>query len=508
MRSAARFVALTAVFFLGTTFAHAASEPKAPAPSEARRTIAVVPFVSSANAEYRWVGAGVAHALVSQLLEVKELNTLTVRQLNAAVRNDNLNPDELNDDKNIDHLAVQTGADYCVIGSYTAEWPEVTIIARLYNASTKKTEKSYFASGTLEDFFALEQQIAKGIGETLSVKIDTSTAAIGTKNLYAFHQAMMGYDLLNWQSMSPRAQLTLPSGSVKKARLHFEKATKLDAKYADAFAGLGMSQAFGGEPDNARKSFAQAQQLAPGGFAPQAVLGKYYTDLHSGRTDDALKALDAGQKLRPGFLHAVGYLGETYNHMGRYREALATFERYHKLSPKQPWVMVQIGYTKAKLKRFDDAIADTKTAVAMLPDSVSFQTELASRYIDADKLSDAEQVLQKSLDKYPKNAKVYLRLGYVYLLQQKTDQAIPVLQRALQEAQLAEEGRTRSYAHFDLARAFAIKKNNKDALGHLDEAVKNGYRDLDSLENDPDLSEVRKDPHYQDIMALAKKPSV
>jgi len=503
-----RFVALAAVILASAAAQAAPAAPATAAPAgEARRTIAIVPFVSSAAAEYRWIGAGVAHALVSQLLEVKELNTLTTRQLNAAVRNDNLNPEQLNDDKNIDHLAVQTGADFCVMGSYTAEWPEVTIIARLYNAQTKKTEKSFFASGNVEEFFSLEAQIAKGIGEVLNVKIDTSTGPIGTKNLYAFHQAISGFDLLNWQSMSPRAQLTLPAGSVKKARLHFEKAAKLDPKYADAYAGLGMAQAFSGEPDNARKSFGQSTQLAIGGFEPQAVLGKYYTDLHSGRTDDALKGLDASQKARPGFLHAVGYLGETYNHMGRYREALATFERYHKLSPKQPWVMVQIGYTKSKLKRFDEAISDTKTAVAMLPDSVSFQTELASRYIDADKLTDAEQVLQKSLEKYPKNAKVYLRLGYVYLLQSKTDQAIPVLQRALQEAQLAEENRVRSYAHFDLARAFAIKKNNKDALSHLDEAVKNGYRDLDALENDPDLSELRKDPKYQDIMAMAKKPA-
>ncbi len=493
-----RLATLAAVLF-------AASE--AAAADAKRTTVGVVPFVTASSNEYRWIGAGIAHGLTTQFLEIKEINTLTARQLAAAVRNDNLKTEDLNDEKVVDHLAVQTGADYCVIGSYTAEWPSVTVIARIYDVKNKKMQQNIVATGNLEDFFRIESDVAKGIFAALALKGDASAAPLGTKSLYAFHEAMLGYDLLNYQSMSPRSALVLPPGAIKGARLHFEKAVQLDGKYPDAYAGLGMAQAFAADYDNARKTFAQALQLAPGGFQAQAVLGKYYTDLHSGRTDEALHGLDAGQKARPGFLHALGYLGETYNHMGRHREALSIFKRYHDICPGQPWVLVQLGYTKSKLKHFDDAITDTKQAVTMLPDSVSFQTELASRYIDADKLPDAETQLKQTIAKNPNNGKVYLRLGYVYLLEQKPDAAIPILQQALQVAQLAEEGRTRSYAHFDLARAFAMKKDTKGALGQLDDAVKSGFRDLEELESTPDLDALRGEQKYKDIVAAARKPS-
>lgn len=483
-----------------------AAKATAQVPEEKRTTVAVAPMVTSSSQEYRWMGLGLAHALVSQLLELKDVNTLTVRQLNSAIRHDNLKADELNDDKVIQHLSTQTGADYFVGGNITAEWPTLSIIARVYSVKDKKMVKTLFISTNIEDFFTAEQNLAKEVFAVLGLKAEPAMAAIGTKNLYAYHQAMLGYDLLNWQSMSPRSTITLPPGSLKKAKVHFDKAVTLDPKYSDAHAGLGMAQSFMLDHEAARKSFAQALQLAPNGFQAQAVLGKYYSDLRTGRTDEALRGLEAGQKARPGFVHATGYLAETYNHMGRHREALSVFERYRRADPSQPWVMVQIGYTKAKLKRFDEAIKDTQAGVAMLPDSVSFRVELASRYIDADKLVEAEELLKKTLETNPKNAKLYLRLGYVYLLQKKIDAAIPIFERSLAEAELAEEGRTRAVAHFDLARCFALKKDNAKALSHLDDAVKGGYRDLEDLENEPDLDELRKDAKFAPILALAKKP--
>lgn len=500
-----------AVAFEAVAVAGPAAPPPAAAPAkpeERRLTVVVTPFVSSSDQEYRWLGLGLAQALVTQLLEVKELNTLTLRQVASAVRKDNLRPEDLNEESVAQHLGVQLGADAFVMGSYTAEWPEVTIVARVYRVKDKKVEKTFFLNRPIEEFMTLEKELAKQVFAQLGVKGEPQTTVLGTKNLYAMHQATIGYELLNYQSMSPRSDVTLPIGSIKKAKVHFEKALRLDPNYSDAHAGLGQALTFLGDYDNARKSYAQAQQLAPGGFNAQAVLGKYYADLRSGRSDDALKGLDAAAKARTGFVHALGTLGDMYNHLGRHREALAMFTRYNKLNPEQPWVTMQLGYTKAKLKRYDEAIKDTQTAVDMLPDSNSFKVELASRYIDADKLPQAEEVLRKALEKAPKHPTMNVRLGYIYLLQKRLDDAIPVLERALQESQNASDHqRTRQLALYDLSRAMALKKNGPKALAYLEEAVKAGFKDLDEIENEDDLEDVRKDPKYQQIVDMVRKPN-
>jgi hypothetical protein len=94
------------------------------------------------------------------------------------------------------------------------------------------------------------------------------------------------------------------------------------------------------------------------------------------------------------------------------------------------------------------------------------------------------------------------------LLQNKLDAAIPVLERALQESQNASDhSRTRQLALYDLSRAMALKKNNARSLAYLEEAVKAGFKDLDEIEAEDDLTDVRKDPKFQQIVDLVRKPT-
>lgn len=513
-----RIFALGLLFsFAAVNVAHAgpaAAPAPAPTPApaaqpEAKRvTVAVAPFVTSSDQEYRWLGLAFAQALITQLLEVKDTNTLTVRQLASALRKDNLRTEDLNEEATAQHLGVQLGADAVVMGSFTAEWPEVTVVARIYRLADKKVEKTFFLNRPIEEFMLLQKDLAKQVFTQLGIKAEPSPTVLGTKNLYALHQATIGYELLNFQSMSPRSDITLPIGSIKKAKVHFEKALRLDPNYADAHAGLGQALTFLGEYDGARKAYASAQQFAVAGFNAQSVLGKYYADLKSGRTDDAIKGLNEAQKARPGFVHALGTLGDMFNHMGRHREALIIFTKYNKLNPTQPWVTMQLGYTKAKLKRFDEAIKDTQAAVDMLPESNSFKVELASRLIDADKLPEAEAVLTKALEKAPKHPTMNVRLGYIYLVKGELDKAIPVLERALQESQYASDHqRTRQLALYDLSRAMALKKNTQKSLAYLEEAVKAGFKDIDEIEQEDDLTDVRKDPKFQQIIDMVRKPN-
>jgi len=142
------------------------------------------------------------------------------------------------------------------------------------------------------------------------------------------------------------------------------------------------------------------------------------------------------------------------------------------------------------------AISDTIEAVDLLPDSPSLLLELASRYIDARKLIGAEDALLHAMKKHPEDSRIYVRLGYVYLLQGKDDLVIPITEKALVQANFDGSPRNLAYAHINLARAYGHKGNFDKAFEHLKKAQTIEAVSLDEVAEDPKLKKMRSDPRF------------
>jgi len=218
--------------------------------------------------------------------------------------------------------------------------------------------------------------------------------------------------------------------------------------------------------------------------------------MREGRYDDAAAILKSAISRHPGFLHARGYLGELYNHLGRRREARKAFQDYATVASKQPWVLAQLGYTKSKLGDHIGAIADTLAAVKLLPNSPSLLIELASRYIDARKLTGAQDALEHARQLFPSEARIYVRLGYVYLLQGRDDLVVPTSEKGLSLAQFQDRKRDRAYAHLNIAHALGRQGKLDDAFKHLLKAKQEGIRSFAELDHDPRLRPLREDPRF------------
>ncbi len=91
----------------------------------------------------------------------------------------------------------------------------------------------------------------------------------------------------------------------------------------------------------------------------------------------------------------------------------------------------------------------------------------------------------------------YTALGY-YADGLKADRALETLQP------------TNPLVLYNLACSYSLNSMIDDAFAALSRAVKNGYNDAFHMQNDPDLSEVRRDPRFQtlleDITAATPKP--
>src|SRR6185436_646275 len=108
--------------------------------------------------------------------------------------------------------------------------------------------------------------------------------------------------------------------------------------------------------------------------------------------------------------------------------------------------------------------------VAMVGDDDEARLELASRFIDANKLEDAKKMLDVLAKAPDARGEVFLRLGYIYLLQNKLEDAERFCTQASERAQKGREWRTRGRARYDLAK-IALRRGDKDkALDELEHA--------------------------------------
>jgi tetratricopeptide (TPR) repeat protein len=476
-------------------------------PALARPTVAIAPLSSTSSPEYQWIGAALAGALSLRVHDEAELNGMTLRQVNSAMRHDNIAPSSLSQDDIAARLGKQLGVDLIVVGTFAATWPDIEIMVDVVDPWSGKAISNHIISGDLDQLIELEARLARALARDfgLTGKAGGSFGSVpgmfGTKNLRAWRATTLALEIINWQSLSPRSAgpavpLRLPPAALKTANDHLMAATKHDANYGEAWATLGVVLALQGDTEAAWRSFGKATALGQG-HNPTAVLGAGFVRMREGRHDDAADIYLKALKHNPGFLHALGYLAELYNHLGNHREAKAAFETYHETAPKSPWVLAQLGYTKSKLKDYVGAIADTIAAVDMLPESPSLLIQLASRYIDANKLAGAEDALRHALELFPNEPRVYVRLGYVYLRQDKLELSIPISEKGLALAEFDNRRRDRGYAHLNLARAYGRQGDLDTAFDHLAKAREQGIGSFSEVKNDPQLHELRADSRYK-----------
>ncbi len=472
-----------------------------PTAHAARTTVAIAPLATSSGQEYQWIGVAIADALSLRVHRQDDLNAVSLRQVNAAMRQGNIAVQDVTTQAIALRLGMEVGADLLLTGSYTAAWPDIEVQLVTYDPKHKKVLNTQSFSADLGEITEVESRAAEILARELGAAQPTVEAgAFGTQSLRAWRATALGLEILNWQSLSPRAAdlnmpLALPRAALEKARDWFVTATREDPEYGEAWGGLGVAQALLGQTDAAWKSLGKATALGFG-HDPTAVLGASFLRMREGRWDDALAILQSAVERHPGFLHARGYIGEMYNHIGRHKEALAAFEAYAKIAPNHPWVLTQLGYTKSKLGDHASAIADTIAAADLLPDSPAVLIQLASRYIDANKLAGAEDALQHALKLFPNEPKIYVRLGYVYLLQGKDELVIPLSEKALLLAPLAVERRDIGYAHLNLARAHGHQGNLDKAFEHLKKAKEAGVTSFSEVTGDTGLKKLRADPRY------------
>jgi len=299
--------------------------------------------------------------------------------------------------KNLQEIAKQLGVSNILEGSVRREVDQVRVNVQLISAQTNSYIWTDTYNRKVTDITAVESEIAKGIAESLQIKLTTreeqALAAKPTNNSEAYDAYLRGLVFDAHSAYSNEAQ--------RDAIASYERAVQLDSVFALAWARLSRADAAlyfvradqtAARRDVARRALENAQELSPTLPETQLALGYYqYWVLR-----DYSVAKDTFEQLRkilPGSSDILYALGLVTRRQGKWDESIAYFEQCLALDPRNAEVLGNTAWTYAMLRKFPDARKLYERALEITPNDLDLVAAAAGTYQAEGNLKEAATFL-------------------------------------------------------------------------------------------------------------------
>ena len=320
-----------------TTAATAAKSPPTSVATDARPSVAVLPFENrSREADDAFFVDGIHDDILTQLSKVSALRVIS-RTSVERFRKTELSAQE---------IAQQLGVKSILEGGVQRAGDRVRISVQLIDAGTDAHiwAESYDRELIAANVFAIQSELAAAIAGALKTTLTPAeqarARAVPTQNLAAWEAYQIGT-----QRMENRTTAGLAA-----AESHFRKAIELDPQFALAWAGLAgtlaMQTVYSGRPKeaglgDAERAVARALELDPDLAEAWARAGDIAVDrLQLARAERLLRRAIA---LNPNYASAHHWLSNTLSWLGRRDEALVTAEHAIALDPLSPIINNRLG---------------------------------------------------------------------------------------------------------------------------------------------------------------------
>ena len=341
--------------------ADTAQPPASPAVSDARPSVAVLPFENrSREADDAFFVDGIHDDILTQLTKVGALKVIA-RTSVEQFRDTKLTTREIGE---------KLGVTKVLEGGVQRAGDRVRINVQLIDAATDAHvwAENYDRELTAASIFAIQSEVAAAIAGALKAALTPGEQAridaIPTQNLEAWQAYQLGK-----QRMAKRT-----SAALTEAEKYFRKATTLDAKFALAWAGLGdtlsLQTFYSGRPKDAglgdaEKAVAKALELNPNLAEAWTAAGNIAGSRF--QFDRAEQMLRRAIALNPNYATAHHWLSMTLNDLGRRDEALVAAERAVVLDPLSAIINAVLGGARASVGRFDEALVAYRQAIEIDP---------------------------------------------------------------------------------------------------------------------------------------------
>jgi adenylate cyclase len=432
--------------------------PGSDSEAEARRTIAVLPFVNmSGDAENEYFSDGVSEEILNLLAKLPKLK-VSSRTSSFAFKGKEFD---------IPEVARRLGVSTVLEGSVRRAGDRVRITAQLIETESDSHLWSETYDRQMKDVFAIQDDIARSIVDalrvTLTPKERRAIQYVATSDAEAYDYYLRGRRF--FYSMSKR--------NFHHAVQLYQKAIERDANYALAHAGIADAHSFlfmYGEttPENAQKSdVASRRAVELDGDSAEAHASRGISHSINKRYDEAEREFETAIMLNPALFEAHYFYARDCFAQGKFEKAARLFAEASLVNPTDYQTPNFLAMTYRELGRGAESLEAARKTVA-----------------------NAE----RHLELHPDDARA-LYLGATALQQiGETGRAMDWAERAL-----AAEGDEPAVL-YSVACFHSLAGNKERALDLLERAVDSGFGYRAWMEKDQDLIPLHGEPRFREIL--------
>jgi len=383
----------------GETIAPATDVADAPVP------VAVLPFDNiSGDPEQQYFAAGITSDLVTELSGVEQL---------AVISEDSTT---LYRDASLEHIGRELGVRYVLKGNVRRDGTKVRLNAQLVETQTGRHLWAKRFDATLEDTFAVQDDITRQIAGVLQVHFNADRRSLIDRyvpGIAAYDVFLRGLDHYGRRSFD----------DLELAASYYRQAMELDPRFARAYANLGLvhlRHAIDGWEIDPRGSLDEARELAQQALRLNDQLAEIhfvnaFVDLFRREYEDSIHGLEQALKLRPSYADAYAMLAWVLQFAGRPEQAAPNLQRAIQLNPYTPasYLLVQ-GEGQFQVGDYSGAIRSLERALEKNPVNPRAQIVLAAAYAQADRLDDANWIVESLLAEHPTLTRARLQDAFPY----------------------------------------------------------------------------------------------
>jgi DNA-binding winged helix-turn-helix (wHTH) protein/TolB-like protein/Flp pilus assembly protein TadD len=447
------------------------------------RSIAVLPFKPLVEqAADQAMELGIAETLINRL---SSLPDVTVTPLSSVRRYADSEQDPLAAGRDLDVAAV-------IEGHVQFQPDRVRLTARLLDVQTGAALWSGSFDEKPDDYFALQDSLARQIVDALSVELSHEAQQQLTQHYTESVEAWQLYlnGRFHWNRRNEEG--------LRKAIQYYEAAERVDPRFALPAAGLADAWAvfgvFGIRPPGevfppARVAAERAISLDSRLAEAQAALGHILVQQSRDWVGGERQYRHA-LKLKPTYAQGVMWLGNNHAFQGRLPEALVEVQHAQSLEPMSVAFAANVGLIRYFMRDFDAALAQLAGLVEAAPQALLVRNHLGRVYCARGEAGKAVQVLEGHPGPAPGS---FSNLGRAYALDGQLDSA----RREI--ARVEDLGQRGFGVGFDLAIVHAALGEREPALAALERGEHDMSQMIGFLNSEPGLDSIRDEPRFRAV---------
>jgi serine/threonine-protein kinase len=452
------------------------------------RSIAVLPFVNaSPDRENEYLSDGITDELINALAKVEGLRVASRTSVFALKGKP----------QDVRAIGALLGAAWVLEGTLRRAGDRLRITAQLSSTEDGQLLWSERYDRMLADVFAIQEEIARTIVDTLRV---TSFADFAAPSPKRYTESVTAYGLY---LRGRFAWNTRTQEGITEAIRYFEQAIAEDPRYAPAYTGLADSYALQLDYRSVpvAEGFALAKQYARKALELDETVAEAHASLawslfiYDWDWEGAGREFRRAVELDPRYATAHQWYAFWLTAHGRFDEALVEVHTALELDPASVSIRRSVGWVYYYARRYDQARYHMARAVAMNPTAAETYRLLGLLFAHQGQWSEAERVLREGMTLPAAATYTTAALGYVLARSGKRAEAEGLL------AELEAQGQRDYVSPVAFATLYLGLDDHERALDWTERALEERRGWLAYLRVNPLLDPLRGEPRFQALLA-------